>query len=155
MMPDPERLKLAHQLREYHHKALWEEQKHFTWLLSIVLGAQVLVLTKDSIGLPSRNFILAILAGVAVVVVVLALAVVRREGAYFSEASQRLVPLLNQAFPDVQVPKVAAKANTSLFKMAWLLFRPHKLSIRDAFQLVLVSFAAGSVGVFLAGVFKV
>lgn len=40
---DIEKLKMAFTIRDSHHKSLWEEEKHFTWWLSILLSAQIVI----------------------------------------------------------------------------------------------------------------
>jgi len=81
--------KLAQDVRKYHHSALWEIEKHFTWWVSILLGALFLFLAN------ARNLNGSLLAlaftstatfGFAVSLI--GFMVVRREGRYFSEALQ-------------------------------------------------------------------
>jgi hypothetical protein len=53
------RLQVARAMRDSHHRALWEEEKHFTWLLSIVLTADAVLLFRSA-GLPEPDRSLAI-----------------------------------------------------------------------------------------------
>jgi hypothetical protein len=133
-------LKFAQQLREYHHKALWEEEKHFTWLLSIILAAQAAILTAKNTDLAARFPILIVLAAIGLAFVIVALRVVRREGAFFVNAHALFVPFYNRHFPDTPLPAPPTAANRSVFVLPLLLFAPWRLSIRDAFQLVLLVF---------------
>jgi len=133
-------LKFLQQLREYHHRALWEEEKHFTWLLSIVLAAQAAVLTAKGGDLPARAPILICFAVIGLAFALVALVVVRREGAFFVNAHSVFVPLWNQHFPSWPLSAPSGSGNRSPLVLALLLLRPWKLSIRDAFQLVFLVF---------------
>jgi hypothetical protein len=145
-----EALKFAQQLREYHHKALWEEEKHFTWLLSIILAAQAAVLTSKGSDLPARGPILIVLAVIGLAFVIVALRVVRREGEFFVNAHAFFVPLYNRHFPDHPLPAPPGAANRQVLALPLLLLAPWKLSIRDAFQLVLLVFGVTYVGLLVA-----
>lgn len=145
-----EGLKLAQQLREYHHKALWEEEKHFTWLLSIILAAQAAIVGAKGSDLPARAPILVALAAIGLVFVVVALRVVRREGAFFVNAHGLFVGFYNRVFPDHTLAVPATHANRAVLVLPLLLLAPWRLSIRDAFQLVLLVFGAVSVAVLVA-----
>lgn len=135
-------LRLTQQLREYHHKALWEEEKHFTWLLSILLAAQAAILTAKAADLPARTAILVALAATGLVLVIVALCVVRREGGFFVNAHGLFVTYYNRVFPSQPLQGPSAKANRRVVVLPFLLFVPWMLSIRDAFQLVLLVFGA-------------
>jgi hypothetical protein len=91
--------KFAQQFREYHHRALWEEEKHFTWLLSIVLAAQAAVLTAKGADLPARSPLLVALALVGIAFVVVALVVVRREGSLLRQRALPLCASLQSTLP--------------------------------------------------------
>jgi hypothetical protein len=81
--------RLAQDVRKYHHSALWEIEKHFTWWASVLLGACVLILANtDKIGEPTAYFVLGTIAVVGVLLSIMGKSVVEREGEYFSEALQ-------------------------------------------------------------------
>jgi hypothetical protein len=147
-----EALKFAQQFREYHHKALWEEEKHFTWLLSIILAAQAAVLTAKGSDLPARAPILIVLAVIGLAFVAVALRVVRREGAFFVSAHAVFVPFYNRQFPDRPLAAPPVAANRPVLLLPLLLFVPWKLSIRDAFQVVLLVFGVTYLGLLIAAV---
>ena len=146
----PDALKFVQQLREYHHRALWEEEKHFTWLLSILLAAQAAVLTAKSSDLPARAPILIGLAVIGLAFAVVALVVVRREGSFFVNAHSLFVPLFNQHFPSRPLSTPSGAANRSLLVLPLLFLQPWKLSIRDAFQLVFFVFGVAYLMLFMA-----
>ena len=145
-------LRLAQQLREYHHKALWEEEKHFTWLHSIILAAQATIVTRKASELEARAVLLIVLAVVGLLFVVVALRVVRREGAFFVEAHRVFVRRFNVLFPDRKLEEPAANPNKNLFTLPFIVLRG-TASIRDNFQLVLLVFGAIDVAL-LIGVLK-
>lgn len=81
--------RLAQDVRKYHHSALWEIEKHFTWWVSIFLGALFLLLVnKDKLDVNIIPWALGLTAVFGLVVSLIGSAVVRREGRYFSEALQ-------------------------------------------------------------------
>jgi hypothetical protein len=134
-----EALKIAQQLREYHHHALWEEEKHFTWIHSIIVAAQAAILTKNSSEFHARGHVVITLAAIGIVLVVVALRVLRREGAFFVDAQKRFVEFFNDAFPQKMLPIPSAKPNRSILAIPFLLLS-RNLAVRDAFQLVLIVF---------------
>jgi hypothetical protein len=134
-------LKLAQQLREYHHKSLWEEEKHFTWLHSIILAAQAAIVTRTPAELEARGVLLIVLAIVGLCFVVIALRVVRREGAFFVEAHRLFVERFNALFPNQKLEQPPQDPNKSLFALPFIVLGG-KPSIRDNFQLVFLVFGA-------------
>jgi hypothetical protein len=134
-------LRLAHQFREYHHKALWEEEKHFTWLHSIILAAQVAIVTRRANELEARAVLLVVLAIIGLLLVVVALRVVRREGAFFVEAHRVFVHHFNVLFPDHKLDEPVASANKNLFTLPFIVLAG-TASIRDNFQFVFLVFGA-------------
>lgn len=134
-------LRLAQQLREYHHKALWEEEKHFTWLHSLVLGAQAATVTRKACELEARAALLIVLAAVGLLLAIVALRVVRREGTFFVEAHRLFVKRFNIVFPDGRLDEPAANPNRNLLTLPFVVLggRP---SIRDNFQFVFLVFGA-------------
>jgi len=92
-MTDVDKLQAAHLLREYHHKSLWEEEKHFTWLCSILLSGQVLFLTSDKVPARERATVVLVLGIVGLLLAVAAMRVIVLESRAFLEASDRFVEL--------------------------------------------------------------
>ena len=80
------RLEFAKGLREYHHKAIWEEEKHFTWLVSIILSLQVIVYTNDKICEQNKCLLILGLSFIGFIFCCLFLIVIRREGYFFHKA---------------------------------------------------------------------
>jgi len=134
-------LKFTQGLREYHHKALWEEEKHFTWLHSIILAAQAAILIKQPDELASRNILLIVLAVVGLSFAVVALRVVRREGEFFVYAHNLFVDRFNVLFPENNLLKSKSDQDESLLMLPFRVLRG-KASIRTNFQFVFFVFGA-------------
>jgi hypothetical protein len=145
-------LRLSQQLREYHHRALWEEEKHFTWLLSIILAAQAAVATKKASELEARALLLIVLGIVGLALVVAAVRVVRREGEFFVEAHREFVKRFNLVFADRKLDEPAANPNRNVFALPFVVLGGTP-SIRDNFQFVFLVFGAIDVAL-LVGVWK-
>jgi hypothetical protein len=146
-------LKLAQQLREYHHNSLWEVEKHFTWLFSIILAALATLLAINPSSLPSRSVLLVALSAVGLAITVVAVQVVRREAAFFANAHGVFVSSYNKVFVDAPLEPPSATSRR-LALLPFLIFAPWKLSIRDAFQLVFLIFGAAYLGLLLAVVWR-
>jgi len=145
-------LKIAHELREYHHNALWEEEKHFMWINSIILAAQAAVLIKTATEVPSRSLLLAALAAIGLVLAVIALRVIRREGINFVNAHGTFVQHHNLVFSNRKLPAPVGEPNKCICLLPLLLFSKD-FSIRDAFQFVLLVFAVVN-AILLIGVLR-
>jgi|SRR5713101_7433370 len=76
-------LDIAEARRRYHHNALWEEQKHFAWWVSLIFPALVFVQSTASLTRETKLFLIFIASGFGVVVSAIALRAIRREGVEF------------------------------------------------------------------------
>lgn len=99
--PSLDELNSAHALRDFHHKALWEEQKHFTWLCSIVLSALALVISTDSIATGTKTLLTYLLSIAGVTLSVIALRVVQLEAQGYADASKPFLAL-RRRFPNLK-----------------------------------------------------
>jgi hypothetical protein len=152
---DVDALRLTQQLREYHHRALWEEEKHFTWLFNIVLAAQSGILISDIQG---RGIALIVLSIIGLVFVSIALKVVRREGVYFVNAHRNFVRRFNIVFPEQKLEESTDNPNKKILFNLLRNMCSRKLSIRDLFQLLflffgLIDFIVLCLGVYFAIIF--
>jgi hypothetical protein len=135
---DPAKLDLAIKIREYHHNAIWEEQKHFTWLISIILSAQLLVLTSDKFR-ASGKVLVVVGSVVGILLAMTGFRVQRREGSYFRNANANFVEEHNALYPHMQLPLPSQKANKNIFVLV-LSFFTGKSGIRDYFQFLFLCF---------------
>jgi hypothetical protein len=139
-MDELARLDFVHRIRTLHYDSLWEEEKHFTWLNSLILSAQVLVITSDKISAQHRLSLSVVLASAGFLCSALALAVIRREGDFYYFWLKNFVQEYNRAFPDgPPIDPPPGKANKSFGFLLLNLLRG-KLGIRDAFQILFVGF---------------
>ncbi len=78
------------------HTAIWTEVQHYTWVLSVVLGAGPL----SAVNQPSLNSVqlgfLLFLPLVGVVIATLAFYIIRRDFVYYSQADSRLLYIEKQ-----------------------------------------------------------
>jgi hypothetical protein len=139
-------LKFTQALREYHHKALWEEEKHFTWLHSIILAAQAAILTRTPDELAARSTILVVLGVIGLLFAIVAFCVVRREGQFFTYAHNLFVNRFNVLFPATPLLVTAVEPTSSVFLTPFRVLTG-KASIRENFQFVFIVF--GVVNAFL------
>ena len=137
-------LRFSHQLREFHHKSLWEEEKHYTWLHSIILAAQVAVIAKQPVELASRNILLTTLAIIGFLLSIVAYQVVSREGNFFVYAHNIFVNYFNKMFPQNTLEATENISNILILPIRAL---RGKATIREYFQFVFLIF--GTIDVLL------
>jgi hypothetical protein len=135
-------LKFAQELRNSYHTALWEEEKHYTWFISLVAGAEAAIIAQV-VTPPDRAQLLSLLGVVGFVLSVLALVVVRAESRNFQQAHGRFVRLYNAAFSTegLPVPDIPDDQANHPILILPILFFTGELRIRDAFQFVFVMYA--------------
>lgn len=137
------RLDVAIRLREYHHNAIWEEQKHFTWMLSAVLTAELLVLTSDHVRSAGQAFLGVAFGLLGTAVAITAMRVQRREGEYMRNTQIEFVRCYNKFFElpvDVRIAE-QGPANRPIIALVGVLLSG-KGGIRDHFQALLLFFTA-------------
>jgi len=145
---DVKRLEIAHNIREFHHKSLWEEEKHFTWWVSIVLSAQILIYTSNSLCNQSKLIFIFIASLVGIFLCIIAFRVLRREGEYFHTALSRFVKEYNSIYTTSPLPDVPEKANKNIRELIKS-FLTCKIGVRDSFQLLFLLFIVIFVGILL------
>ena len=137
---DLAKLQVAQSLRDYHHKALWQEETHFTWLVSIVFSADILLATTDKLSTIEKLLLMLGVSLVGVVLSLIGLRVLRSESDNFQVALHRLIIEHNRCFQYAPLPEVPASSqnkNPIRLMVLGLLWR---VSIRESFQLVLILF---------------
>lgn len=135
-----QKLEFAQNLREYHHKAIWEEEKHFSWLISIIISLQVIIYTNDKICLQNKSLIIIFLSLIGIIFCLLALKIIRREGVFFIKALALFVKEYNSVFNPSKsdlyyiepAPSEANKPFKILIKNSFLM----TLGIRESFQML-------------------
>ena len=154
-------LEIAEARRRYHHNALWEEEKHFTWWVALILTALVALVTSPSIAPCTKSQLLLAGSFLGFVLSRIAWAVIRYEGVAFAETMQicnrasYLLGLFSEAravnepavsvselapryYPITCFEKVKNTANKSRWAVARGIFQMSGHGVRDSFQLVFV-----------------
>lgn len=143
---DVKRLEIAHNIREFHHKSLWEEEKHFTWFVSIVLSTQILIYTSNSLCNQSKLIFIFIAFLVGIFLCITAFRVLRKEGEYFHNALSRFVKEYNSIYTTSPLPDVPEKSNKNIRELIKL-FLTCKIGVRDSFQFLFLFFILIFVGI--------
>jgi hypothetical protein len=138
-MADLRNVEFAHKLREFHHDALWEEEKHFTWLATLLLSFQGLLFSSEK-PFPGRLALLVIASLLGILLSIVALEVIRKEGQYFHHNLKHFVDEYNEAFPDRKLRPAPEKANKELWKLIRDFILTGRLGGREAFQIVFLGF---------------
>ncbi len=145
---DVKRLEIAHTIREFHHKSLWEEEKHFTWWISLVLSAQTIIYTSSTVRSQFKLVLISIGSLIGVFLCIIALKILRKEGEYFNTALTKFVEEYNTVYPKTPLPTAPKKANKSIWELTKLFFSG-KIGIRDSFQFLFLFFIFVFIGILL------
>ena len=79
---------LSQEMRRYHQVALWEEEKHFTWWISIILPTLVLVYSHPDLCVQQKVAIVTAGCLFGAFLSHIGYRVIRQEGEYFKEAME-------------------------------------------------------------------
>jgi hypothetical protein len=135
------KLNIADSRRKYHHNALWEEEKHFTWLVSLILSAELFLFTSDRIVYRTRLTVAIAIALLGTLISAVALIVLRKESSYFHHANKDFVEEFNLLFPQGRLSMTSSRGpNRNPLSLLVHFFRG-SLGVRDAFQFIFVIFA--------------
>jgi hypothetical protein len=100
---DLTKLQISQSHRDFHQRALWEEVKHFTGLVSLIFSASMLALINEKLGEIMRGIVVMVLSVGGIGISAIGLTVLRRESVYFEEANRTWLPLHKVAFPEVKL----------------------------------------------------
>lgn len=138
---DLERLKIALDLRRFHHNAIWEEQKHFTWLISILLSGQVIGVSSGRLDSNAKSVLILVGSLIGALLSATAFRVQRREGQYYSDANAAFVSRWNTEFPNNKLFVPGPNPNKPIHTLITSSVIG-KAGVRDYFQLLFLLFAA-------------
>jgi hypothetical protein len=138
------RVELAMQLRDFHHKGIWEEQKHFTWLISILLSGAVVALSTGSFDESERSWLLLIIGAVGLVVTYVAVRIQSIEGESFNGAHQTFKTEFTRVFPDHEWPPPRPPKARGVKRLV----QP-PAGVRDHFRLLFWVFGVGFLSMLL------
>jgi hypothetical protein len=133
------KLDLAIKIRQSHHYSIWEEQKHFTWLISIILSAQAVVLAGVKLGSPQKAILISVASAVGILIALTAYRVQRVEGVYYCQSHTHFVNQYRAVYPSAEVPHYNPKPNKNIPELVHSILTA-KSGVRDHFQFLFLSF---------------
>ncbi len=143
---DLDALRLAVERVRYHHRVLWEEEKHYSWYVYVVFGALLFVWSREVCPLWKGLVALGI-SGLGFVLSLIAYRIICREGELFCKARA----YRQQVARDLGIPEWDRPPKWPNKPVVDLLSTDlNESGIRDLFQLSYVFCAAGLAVSFLA-----
>jgi hypothetical protein len=139
IMAEIAKLDLARELQHTHYNSLWEEQKHFTWLISIILSAQAIVLAGTSLDSTGKQMIISVASLVGILISITGYRAQRLESIYFRQANQLFVRLYNSVYPDAPTSYNLLNTNKPLPRLIKATLTG-RAGIRDQFQFLFLAF---------------
>lgn len=148
-------LEISQELRKYYHDALWEEEKHFTWWVSIVFPSLVLIYSSSQLCASQKVALITIGSLFGIFLAYIGFNVVKKEGIYFKESLETFNrtslalglhtqrgneahPLMPEYLISNSFEEAKDSANKPFIRLLSSLFNPMRLGVRDCFQLVFV-----------------
>jgi hypothetical protein len=141
IMAEIAKLDLARELQHTHYNSIWEEQKHFTWLISIILSAQAVVLAGTSLDSTGKQVIISVASLAGILIAITGYRAQRLESIYFRQANQLFVKLYNSVYPDAPSSYNLLNTNKSLPRLIKAVLTG-RAGIRDQFQFLFLAFMA-------------
>jgi hypothetical protein len=135
------KLDLAHKIRQSHHDAIWEEQKHFTWLISIILSAQLIVFVGGKLDSAGKIALIVISSLVGILFAITGFRVQRIEGVYFYNANIKYNEIYSSVFQTTAPSRRRGTANKTLRDLVTSIFT-NSSGVRDNFQFLFLAFIA-------------
>jgi hypothetical protein len=146
----------ASSLEIHRHDSLWEEEKHYTWWVYVLIGFLTVVITAKDLEEPIKSSVVFLISSFGVFVSLLGFIVVRKEGSDLNLAKESR----NQAGSAISIPSVLVTEPANHQLMGLRLRRvidssdkddvsivaklfTRELGIRDSFQLLLFVSAVG------------
>lgn len=145
---DIARLDMAHRIRHSNYNSIWEQQKHFTWLISIILSAQAVILASVKLDSTDKLIVLCVGSLLGIITSIIAFRVQRIEGIYFSRASEVYAEEYRAVYPYAEAPHRSQKPNKAVSSLVTSVIRG-RAGVRDHFQLLFLAFAAVFLGIFI------
>ena len=136
-----EKLDLLLKIRQGHHDAIWEEQKHFTWLISIILSGQFVIFAGVQIASTQKIALVVVSSLVGILFAVVGFRTQRIEGVYFTNANAAFNEASRAAFRTAESPWKRSNPNRTIRDLILAIFT-NKSGVRDYFQFLFLSFIA-------------
>jgi hypothetical protein len=153
-------LEISQALRKYYHDALWEEEKHFTWWVSLVFPYLVFVYSQSQLYAWQKVAMITFGCLFGLCLSFLGYLVIRKEGIYFRDAMEifcrtsralglhesqehvsdqkRRLALMPEYPVSESFEEARDKANKSFTRLLSSVYQPKTLGVRDCFQLIFV-----------------
>src|SRR6185437_12143957 len=130
---------LADKIRHSNYNSIWEQQKHFTWLISITLSAQAIMLAGVHLARADKVAVLCFASLVGIMISLIGFRVQRIEGIYFCQANELYAKEYRAVFPDARPPYHSVQPNKKIVNLLACCLRG-KAGVRDHFQILFLAF---------------
>lgn len=137
--PSTEELDLLYQIRQGHHNALWEEQKHFTWLISIILSGQLVIFAGVKVAATQKITLIVISSLVGILFAIIGFRTQRIEGVYFTNANVAYNEAYKALFRTGAPSWHRGSPNKPIKELISTIFTSSS-GVRDYFQFLFLSF---------------
>lgn len=153
-------LEISQSLRKYYHDALWDEEKHFTWWVSILFPGLILAYSSSQLCVWQKVTVITMGSLFGVLLSFIGYFVVRKEGVYFKDAmetfqrtslalglhesreytsTQQRFALMPPYPMSEGFDEARSKANKPFWRLLTGICRPKVLGVRDFFQLIFIA----------------
>jgi len=139
LAPSTEKLDLLYKIRQGHHNAIWEEQKHFTWLISIILSGQLVIFAGVKVASTQKITLVVISSLVGILFAVIGFRTQRIEGIYYSNVNVAYNEAYKALFPATAPSWHRGEPNKKIKKLISTIFTKSS-GVRDYFQFLFLSF---------------
>lgn len=144
------RLDIANQLRQPHYNSIWEQQKHFTWLISAVFSAEAIVFGTGLLNSHGKPIILCLVSGIGILFSLMGFRVQRIEGRYFCSANEVFAREYKAVFPYAEVPYRRQDPNKTVPGLFVAVLRD-RAGVRDSFQFIFLALSAVFIAIAICG----
>jgi len=127
-----EKLDLLFKIRQAHHNAIWEEQKHFTWLISIILSGQLVILADVKIASTQKITLVIVSSIMGILFAVIGFRTQRIEGVCYTDASVAFNEVYRALF-HAESPWQRSNPNKTIRDLIPAIFTSSS-DVRDHFQ---------------------
>jgi hypothetical protein len=135
------RLDMAYKIRHSNYNSIWEQQKHFTWLISIMLSGQAIVVGAVQLRSPEKSAVLFAASIAGIIISIIGFRVQRIEGIYFCDANKVFAEEYRAVYPDAKAPYRSEKPNKSVSGLIAAVCLG-RAGVRDHFQILFLAFIA-------------
>jgi hypothetical protein len=139
LAPSTEKLDLLFRIRQGHHNAIWEEQKHFTWLISIILSGQLVIFAGVKTASTQKITLIVISSLVGILFAAIGFQTQRIEGIYYTNANAAYNEAYKVLFRTAAPSLHRRNPNKKIKELISTIFT-NSSGVRDYFQFLFLSF---------------